>query len=382
MIIQLIKFRLVQFLQAILSLLPVSKNKIVFANFLGRGMGGSPKYIAEEILRQGLPYDMVWLVSDTSETFPSGIRPVKMFSLRGRYELATARIIINNVKHKLPFKKKEKKQYYIQTWHGDFALKYIEKEVENKLDPLYVLESKADSKETNLVLSGSRQFTNIVHNAFWYNGEIYECGVPSNDPFFEHDDNLIKKVHDHFSIPEETGILLYAPTFRDGDNTDFEIPDFDAIVNRLKEITGKGWILLVRFHPLDQKQLAKVKFSEHVLNGSSYPGTQDLSKAADIVITDYSSLMSDFLLQRKMGLLFVPDVERYEQTRGLRSIFWEVPYPIVRTQQELILHLDDLFLAESITKIEIFLKDKIHSFDDGHASKRVVERVQHVISGC
>ena len=107
MILQLIKFRLVQFLQAILSLLPVSKNKIVFANFLGRGMGGSPKYIAEEILRQGLPYDMVWLVSDTSETFPSGIRPIKMFSLRGRYELATARIIINNVKHKLPFKKKE-----------------------------------------------------------------------------------------------------------------------------------------------------------------------------------------------------------------------------------------------------------------------------------
>ena len=103
---------------------------------------------------------------------------------------------------------------------------------------------------------------------------------------------------------------------------------------------------------------------------------------ADLVITDYSSLISDFLLQRKMGALFVPDVERYEQTRGLRSMFWDVPYPIVRTQQELIQHLDDLFQAESITKIETFLKDKIHSFDDGHASKRVVERVQHIISGC
>ena len=381
MIIQILKFRLIQCLHFILSLLPVSKNKIVFANFLGRGMGGSPKYIAEEMLRQGLPYDMVWLVSNTSETFPSGIRPVKMFSLRGRYELATARIIINNVKHKLPFKKKNDAQYYIQTWHGDFALKYIEKEVEDKLNPGYVAESKADSRETDLVLSGSRQFTDIVKSSFWYDGEIFECGVPSNDPFFEHDDTLNKKVRDHFGIPEAAAIILYAPTFRDGDDSVFEIPDFDAIVNRLNEITGKTWVLLVRFHPLDQKQLARVKFNDCVMNGSSYPGTQDLSKVADLVITDYSSLISDFLLQRKMGALFVPDVERYEQTRGLRSMFWDVPYPIVRTQQELIQHLDDLFQAESITKIETFLKDKIHSFDDGHASKRVVERVQHIISG-
>ncbi|MBQ3849140.1 MAG: CDP-glycerol glycerophosphotransferase family protein, partial [Clostridia bacterium] len=117
MIIQLLKDRLRQLLHGILYLFPISKDKVVFANFLGRGMGGSPKYIAEEMLRQDLPYDMVWLVSDTSVTLPSGIRPVKMFSLRGRYELATAHVIINNVKHKLPFKKK-KAQYYIQTWHG------------------------------------------------------------------------------------------------------------------------------------------------------------------------------------------------------------------------------------------------------------------------
>lgn len=380
MIIQLLKDRLRQLLHGILYLFPISKDKVVFANFLGRGMGGSPKYIAEEMLRQDLPYDMVWLVSDTSVTLPSGIRPVKMFSLRGRYELATAHVIINNVKHKLPFKKK-KAQYYIQTWHGDFALKYIEKEVESRLNPWYVAESKADSRETNLVLSGSRQFTDIVKSSFWYDGEIFECGVPSNDPFFERDETLNKTVRSHFEIPEEAGIILYAPTFRDGDDNGFEIPDFDAIISRIKEITGKSWVLLVRFHPLDQGQLARVIFNEHVLNGSSYPGTQDLSKVADLVITDYSSLMSDFLLQKKMGILFVPDVERYEQTRGLRPIFWEVPYPIVRTQQELIQHLEDLFHDDALTRIESFLKNRIHSFDDGHASERVVERVQRVISG-
>lgn len=32
--------------------------------FWGRGYGDSPEYIAEEIIRQGLPYDLVWLVQD------------------------------------------------------------------------------------------------------------------------------------------------------------------------------------------------------------------------------------------------------------------------------------------------------------------------------
>ena len=375
-----IKFRLTRFLHSVLGMLPVRRGKIVFANFLGRGMGGSPKYIAEEILREKLPYDLVWLVEDTNATFPEGIRPVKMFSFRGRYELATAHVIVNNVKHKLPFKKKAKGQYYIQTWHGDFALKFIEKEVEDKLDPLYVYESQADSKETDLILSGSRQFTEIARDAFWYDGEIFECGVPCNDPLFNKSHTAREKVLALFGAPESTGIILYAPTFRDGEDNSFELPDFEAVVHRLEVLSGQPWILLVRFHPLDQGQLAKVHFSEKVLNGSPYPDSQDLTKAADLLITDYSSIMYDFILQYKKGIIFAPDVQRYERTRGLRGLFWEVPYPIAQSQAELLQSLDRLFEPEFPVRVKDFLQNKVHSFDDGHASERVVERIKNVIA--
>lgn len=375
----LIKFRLTGLLHSLLRMLSVRRGKVVFANFLGRGMGGSPKYIAEEILREGLPYDLVWLVSNPKTTLPKGIRPVKMFSLRGRYELATANVIVNNVKHKLPFKKKSKGQYYIQTWHGDFAIKFIEKEVEDKLDPLYVAESKADSKETDLILSGSRQFTEIARNAFWYDGEIFECGVPCNDPLFSPDDSALNAVRAMFGIPEGTGIALYAPTFRDGEDNRFEIPDFETVVNRLECISGHPWVLLVRFHPLDQQQLERVSFSEHVLNGSAYPDSQDLTKSADLIITDYSSIMYDFILQHKKGIIFAPDVERYERTRGLRDIFWEVPFPITQTKEKLIQSIDDLFEPTFPQRLDDFLKNRIHSFDDGHASERVVSRIKDFI---
>ena len=43
------------------SRLDIIPNKIVFSNFYGQGYGDSLKYIAQEILKQNLPYDLVWV---------------------------------------------------------------------------------------------------------------------------------------------------------------------------------------------------------------------------------------------------------------------------------------------------------------------------------
>ena len=166
----------------LISLFPV-RNKIVFLNFWGRGYGDSPKYIAEEIIRQNLPFEMVWLVYDMSCEIPDRIKKVKYYSLKSRIELATARVIISNVKGGLQFRKK-KSQYYIQTWHGGFGVKFIEKEIENSLSPQYVSSSKHDSSITDLILSGSEFQTKVIKDAFWYDGEIFKKGVPRNDIFF------------------------------------------------------------------------------------------------------------------------------------------------------------------------------------------------------
>ena len=128
--------------------LPVFRRKIVFNNFYGKGYGDSPKYIAEEIRRQGLDVDMVWLVNDLSMDFPPGIRKVKLQSLKASFELSTAKMIVSNVRATLPYKKKQS-QYYIQTWHGSVAFKAIEKDAIDKLRPDYVREAIEDSKMIN-----------------------------------------------------------------------------------------------------------------------------------------------------------------------------------------------------------------------------------------
>ena len=161
----------------------VQPTKIVFNNFNGKGYGDNPKYIAAEILKRNLSYDLVWIVNDDNIVLPKSIRKVKAGTFKCSYELSTAKVFINNVKNKLPFLKK-KEQYYIQTWHGSFPLKFIEKEAESLLPAQYIKQSMKDSSKTDVVLSGSSMLSEVIRNSFWFSGEIFNCGQPRDDIYF------------------------------------------------------------------------------------------------------------------------------------------------------------------------------------------------------
>ena len=52
-------------LKKLFRILPISRNKIVFDNFCGKGYGGNPKYIAEAILDSKVKdIDLIWLVDN------------------------------------------------------------------------------------------------------------------------------------------------------------------------------------------------------------------------------------------------------------------------------------------------------------------------------
>ncbi|MBQ6975996.1 MAG: hypothetical protein IJQ16_05550, partial [Selenomonadaceae bacterium] len=82
-----------------MSNLKILRNKIVF-------YGDDLKLIAEEILKQKLPCEMVMIVKDEEEKIPAQIRKVLAGSVDMIYEFSTAKIIISNVEGNLPFIKK------------------------------------------------------------------------------------------------------------------------------------------------------------------------------------------------------------------------------------------------------------------------------------
>ena len=368
--------------QTLLNRIPINSKKIVFVNFHGRGWGDNLKYIAQELLRQGAKYDLVWLVANKSIKLPKGIRAVELYSRMGRFELATARVIISNVKNWMPsFFLKKNAQFYIQTWHGDIPLKYIEQEAESVLHPNYLSATKADSKQTDLILSGSAFFSHIVRESFWYKGEILESGLPRNDIFFEKGSTIPQKIREQMGIPAGSAIALYAPTFRDHGEV-YPLPNFLEIIDTLRNITKQDWVFVVRFHPNDQKRSSEIAYSSVIFNGSPLHDMQDLERAADLMITDYSSVMFDFVHQHKPVILFTPDRDVYRACcRDLRPLYEELPFIRVSSDSEMQKSLPLALSKDYICEVDAFVREKIQYFDDGHASERVVARINQVIFG-
>ena len=294
-------------------LFPVQKNKIVVSNFFGSGYGDSPKYIAEKLIDSNENYEIVWLLKQSlsgKALFPEQIKTVRYGSLRALYELATAKVWIDNVR-KAACPPKRKGQYYIQTWHSFLRLKKIEKDAGEFLSDTYVERAKIDSDNCDLMISGCDFSHDIYRNSFWYDGEILKCGTPRCDIFFGDTAPFRKKVSEYFGITGSCGLILHAPTYRSGPSAGPYLIDYEKII-AAAGIRFKGnWKILVRLHPKTASLSDKIDYNENILDATCYDDMQELLAASDILITDYSSSMFDMIVAEKLCLIHAPDLEEY-----------------------------------------------------------------------
>ena len=361
--------------------LELSNNKIVFVSFRGRGYGCNPKYIAEEILRQNLPYDLVWLVNDMNEPMPAKIRKVKYGGVNSMYELATAKVIVSNTRAILPFPNKKLGQFFIMTWHGWQGLKLVEKDAGDKIAPFYVAVSKANSTVTDLMMTGTQDMYEECRRAFWYDGEILQCGLPRNDIFFRRDENLIAQIRQRLKIPPENKIVMYAPTFRNEPEVMKKAYCLDTkkLLNALKKRFGGEWTLLMRFHPNAASIFSSVSFGDDIINVTYYPDMQELILISDVLISDYSSVICDFMFTGKKVFIFAGDFDSYTKERGFKPLYFELPYKVNRSEEELFNDIETFDAVAVEPKVKRFI-DTVKPFDDGHASEKVVARIKAVIT--
>ena len=357
-------------------LCPVKKEKILLINFNGKGYGCNPKYIAQEILSQELGCDMVWLVSNPEEEFPEKIRKVPYRSIRAFYEVATAKVIVTNVKNDLRLIKK-KEQYIIQTWHGSYSSKFLEREAEGKLSPSYLKESKKNSAQTDLFLSNSRVLSQCYRDAFWCECEIMECGFPRNDMLFTWNPAEIDRIKASLGGSNHSKLVLYAPTFRDDGSCEAYSIDCVGILNILRK-NGDDWKLLTRLHPNVSACDTLFPADENIINANKYPDMQELLLVSDILITDYSSTPFEFAAMQKQVYIYAPDIRQYQAVRGLKDDFFRMPYRICESNEEL-LGLIAQYTSKGATKEAEQFMDCFGGVDRGDASKQVVERIKQVM---
>lgn len=361
-------------IDTLMSLLPIDNRKIVLSSYYGAGFGENLRYISEEINNRKLEYKLIWLYDlkkVKKSDFPKYITPVKYRSFRGYFHLATAKFWLANCRKAFSPPKK-KTQFYLQLWHGPFALKKIEADASN-LPKEYADFALNDSKKIDLFISNSRTMTQLILSSFWYSGEVLECGYPRTD-------NLMKKIDcepskKKIGIDLDSKVILYTPTFRSNYDLKYYDINFDLLLNQLSDFYNQKFTILIRLHPNISLKSKNLKYSKSVINVSSYDVINDLIKLSDILITDYSSVMFDSAILRKQVILYTPDLADYFSDRGFYYDLNSLPFPIVENKEDIFTVITQFDFAYFLSKIEkFFIKEGLVC--EMNSASVIVDRIE------
>jgi len=359
--------------------LPPDGRRIVYNSFQGR-FSDNPRAIYEELARRTTGVRHVWTARPgTLGAFPADVRTAIQGTWRHGAEVERARFVVANVEMREHLQRR-RGVTFLQTWHGT-PLKRI------GYDNRYVVANPAgferDVREYvrwDYLISPNTFTTGILKEAFrGFDGEILELGYPRNDALNAPDRDAVRaRVRGELGIEDGQTAVLYAPTWRDDavherNSEGFALAfDVDEFARRL----GSDHVLLTRLHFLVAAQLGPQ--GPCVRDVSGHEDVRELYLAADVLITDYSSVMFDFAITGRPILYYVYDLEFYrDELRGFYFDFEaEAPGPLCRTTDEVLSALEDLDgVRRANAGRYARFRERYNHLDDGRASARVVERV-------
>lgn len=99
---------------------------------------------------------------------------------------------------------------------------------------------------------------------------------------------------------------------------------------------------------------------------------------ADILITDYSSVMFDYSLLNKPMLFYTYDYDNYKnKLRGMYVDFEEeAPGPLIEDTETLVKEIQDIAtFSKKYQERIIRFQEKYNQFDDGRASEKIVNEL-------
>ncbi len=361
---------------------PVKKNKVVFSQFGGKGYGCNPRAICDEFLKRNESYDLVWILGKSMDReragVPDGVRTVTGDEVLP--ELLTAKVWVNNIHFNVLIERglvKRKQTIYLNTFHGGITLKNEGKDKHNysETQELSVKEQmyRRDAEFVDYITSGCDMERHVLEEFFYGNGEIIKLGDARTDILVNGSPETEQKVRAFYQIPEGTRLAVYAPTFRTDMKLKWYDMDYEGILDCLEAEYGCPWLMLIRLHPrIASKSKKLVPHTPRFLDGSRYMDMQELSVAADLMISDYSSVITDFMLSKKPAFMYVPDLDYYIESRGMYFTMEELPFPYARTTEELAGCIRNFDREDYVRRVDAFI-ERLGYIADGKSSERIVD---------
>jgi len=299
--------------------------------------------------------------------------------MRATYELATARyFIIDDYYYPVYVSSLRKGTEVIQLWHACGAFKKFGYSVLDKSyspDDDYLKMVQIHRNYSKVYVSGEACIAPYA-DAFGMTQErIYPLGVPRTDQLLNtaRQARVREKLYDRYPEWRKKRIILLAPTFRGNGQTTAHY-DQELDFEKFRRELGPDTVLLLRMHPFVlNPPIVPDAYSDQIINMTDYPDINDLMQIADILITDYSSVIFEFALLQKPMIFLVNDLQSYKAERDFYFPYESfVPGPIVSTFEDVIAWIKRGQFDTQ--KIETFA-NQFFTYQDGEATKRIVDHL-------
>lgn len=230
-------------------------------------------------------------------------------------------------------------------------------------------------QKQDVIFSTSPFVSSMLPASFVQESPIVVAGYPRADIFFK------KIPGSGISIDEKAlGILkdaryekriLYAPTFRRGiEKLDLEtVLDLPALSKWLVENEA---LFFINLHPKYRTQARSLSYENvHFIEESD---TYPLYPLMDIMITDYSSAFTDYLLLDRPIVFYAYDLENYKQKEGLSFDNYDefTPGPKAQSPAELRSALSATIANDAHKAERKRVRDLYHAYQDGESGSRIL----------
>jgi len=358
-----------------LRIFPIRNDRIVFSGLTG-GSGYeyscNPKYLCEYI-KSHVPgrFRIIWLASNplSYKERSNDVLFLGHYNLRAFYYLMTTKIVVTNGSYApwFPFRGKQR---VINTWHGGGAYKRVEND---KPDANWLTKKRAEfaAKNISLFVSSCKKASELIfRRTFLYQGEILEVGTPRNDLIVKGDvAKSAAKVRARYQIMPDERIVLYAPTYRK--SAGHIILNERHLLETLSR-DGTSWRLLFRAHRYQDAEMRIGIVGKEFIDVADYSDMQELLAAADMVITDYSSLIWDYSFLKRPCFLYVPDIAEYVSKTGFYVDIERWPFAQAKSNEELMKRISEYDAKEGQRRIKEH-HQFMGNYETGEACKVVTD---------
>ena len=353
---------------------PIDQQLAVYGAYWYRGYACNPAAIYEKAKELAPGVRGVWVVKPGGQkSLPKGVKYVVSGSRAYLKAIARAKYMINNATFPPEVVKREG-SVHVQTHHGT-PLKTMG--LDQPRFPASLNGYNADRLRMNIAkwdfsVTANRHTTLLWDRQFPIKGETLETGYPRNDRLALATPADVEAARAELGIKPGERVVVYAPTHREWHAVFTPVLDVDALAEEL----GPDTRILLRGHYF-YGTIGFPPQHPRVTDVSSFPNVETLYLAADVLITDFSSLMFDYAVLDKPLVIFAPDWEIYKAVRGVTfDLAAEPPGVFAQSFEELTgAFRSGAVSDDTAAKARSRFRDRFCALEDGHAAERVVRRV-------